>query len=132
MEPLVRELGDQLVRRTTRRGFLGRTARFLVTVGTGVLAITTGSAVVNPQIAFAVTCPCGPAPTCPSETFCGNLGYWCPDALGSCPDGCTATGYNWWCCQGGLGVQCTDCSGGGCGNNACHECICQHFTQITC
>lgn len=124
MEALTRQLGDRLVRQSTRRGFLGKSARLLLMVGAGVVTITS----VNAQTALAADpCPCGPAAACPQEGLCPN----CPNTINGCPSGCT-TYWAWWCCIGGQSIQCQDCRGGQCNIAPCHECICQNSTIISC
>lgn len=126
METIIRELGDRLIHRTSRRGFLGRSARVLMAVGAGVVTFTSVSA----RTAFATNppCPCGPkVAVCPQEGFCNG----CPGSTNSCPSGCTAT-WAWWCCVSGVQVQCQDCRNGPCDILPCHECICYNQTPISC
>lgn len=125
MESIVRELGARLSR-TSRRGFLGKTARIALAVGSGMVTVTS----LNTRQALANNppCPCGPkVEVCPQEGFCSG----CPGSVNGCPSGCTS-GWSWWCCVSGVEVQCQDCSGGPCDIAPCHECICYNATSISC
>jgi len=99
---LVEEATSQVYNRTSRRGFLARTAGVLAAVGLGELA---------------AAAPASAAPGCCSGTSCISLGLVCTCPTG-CPSGYTYTGYTWACCLGARIYYCHDCRKNG-GTSIC-------------
>jgi hypothetical protein len=126
-------VADVLQRKTSRRGFLARTAMF----GTAA-AVAPADIVLRPMTAYAAVC--GPNATAASgyTVFCCSIN----DGANECPTGTFAAG--WWkadsspyCCKGGRPqaryyVDCNarcHCGGGGhfC-YDGCSSCSCTHGT----
>jgi hypothetical protein len=117
MGRIVTKLGQTLERTSTRRGFIGRSARVILGTGAGLTYWATFGA---NKAAAVFCCPCTPA----SGTWCSNLGYPC-SVSNACHPSCSFT-YQWICCCSGWRQICTDCN---CPNGSCG---CQKDTDITC
>ena len=96
--------------RTSRRGFLARTAAFLGAVGVGSLSQASTAEATTDGLLCCTGAECAACSGQPSR----------------CASGYTYTGYTWTCCSSGSVRYCTDCRRNG------STCTCQSGSQLKC
>lgn len=112
MSNVVVEISEHLGRRSSRRQFF----KFMTaaSLGTGLFPARSGVALGHhtPCVGCGGECPCSSrAPDC------SEVGSVCYSACGGggCPSGCNTEG-EWWCCQGGCWLRCSECK---CSGHCC-------------
>jgi hypothetical protein len=126
---LTAELGERLLGRTSRRGFLAR-----ATVTATALTVAPADFILRPGTAWAAICECAPGSDCDCSSLCcdGYTQFCCTinDGVNACPPGTFAGG--WWKADGSeycagprYYIDCQgECSGCGCsgGGSFCPSC----------
>ena len=126
-------LGNLLLSRTSRRGFLAR-----ATVTATAITVAPTDYLLRPGRAYAAICECAPGTNCDCSSLCcdGYTQFCCTinDGVNACPPGTFAGG--WWkadgsqyCAGARYYIDCQgECHGCGCGSGA----FCPSCDQLTC
>ncbi len=126
-------IGNLLLSRTSRRGFLAR-----ATVTATAVTVAPADLLLRPGTAYAAICECAPGTNCDCSSYCcdGYTQFCCTitNGINACPPGTFAGG--WWKADGSAYcagpryyIDCQgECQGCGCGGGA----FCPSCDNLTC
>ena len=130
---LTEGIGNLLLSRTSRRGFLAR-----ATVTATAMTVAPTDLLLRPGTAYAAICECAPGSTCDCSSLCcdGYTQFCCTinNGVNACPPGTFAGG--WWKADGSAYcagpryyIDCQgECHGCGCGSGS----FCPTCDELTC